>query len=204
MATIGEQLLQPETGWQRIEDTNTLIKYDGNWTSYEHSSFSGNSAHYNNTKDFVSFIFYGSKLRIISEYFNNRDTNNLIIIDDVEYNFNCYSSTKESIVIAFEKLDLQKRCHTVKIANMNLGQYFLLDCIDIDEDGYLLTEEEYINMTTYRYLIQDNITSKIYSYDKENNNLVEINDISILKDDTQYDKCINDLNKVIDLIDLTD
>ena len=93
MANIGDQLLQPETGWQRIEDTNISIKYDGEWTFYGNASFSGNSAHYNNTKDFVSFIFYGSKLRIISEYFDNRDTDNLIIIDDVEYNIGTIPSS---------------------------------------------------------------------------------------------------------------
>ena len=40
MANIGEQLLQPESGWQRIDDNNINIVYIGNdWTI-------GNGVHY--------------------------------------------------------------------------------------------------------------------------------------------------------------
>ena len=54
------------------------------------------------------------------------------------------------------------------------------------------------------YLIQDNTDDKIYNYDEENNQLVEVIDTSILHKDTLNNTCIYDLNKVIDLIDLTD
>ena len=35
MANIGEQLLQPENGWKRIDDTDTNIIYNGDkWNYY--------------------------------------------------------------------------------------------------------------------------------------------------------------------------
>ena len=33
MANIGEQLLQPEEGWQRIDDSNNKILFTGSWTT---------------------------------------------------------------------------------------------------------------------------------------------------------------------------
>ena len=45
MANIGEQLLVPESGWKRIDDTNEKIIYSKDWESYNYSDFYGNSQH---------------------------------------------------------------------------------------------------------------------------------------------------------------
>ena len=50
------------------------------------------------------------------------------------------------------------------------------------------------------YLIQNNDNGKIYNYDKENNQLVEVTDFSILKEETMNNTCIDDLNKVLPLL----
>ena len=44
MANVGEQLLQPESGMKRIDDTFYAIKYNG--SSWTH--FSNNDTNYNN------------------------------------------------------------------------------------------------------------------------------------------------------------
>ena len=50
------------------------------------------------------------------------------------------------------------------------------------------------------YLIQDNDNGKIYNYNKENNQLVEVTDFSILNEATMNNTCIDDLNKVLPLL----
>ena len=71
-------------------------------------------------------------------------------------------------------------------------------CVNIGELRYLLSVD------TPFYLIQDNTTGKVYNYDEETNSLIEAPDTSILKEDAINNTCIYDLNKIKDLIDLTD
>ena len=91
--TVGQQLLQPDSGWQRIDDTNPNFTYSGSWNavmdpkyydSTRHSSYAANSS--------ISFKFYGSKLRIIGAR-NICDSSNIQInIDGTNYYYNDYET----------------------------------------------------------------------------------------------------------------
>ncbi|MDP4268414.1 MAG: hypothetical protein Q8880_13405, partial [Bacteroidota bacterium] len=66
IGTLGQTLPGAERGWQRIEETNTKIQYNGTWNSQSNSGYSGGTSKYSvivgNT---VKFSFTGTKLRLI-------------------------------------------------------------------------------------------------------------------------------------------
>ena len=66
--------------------------------------------------------------------------------------------------------------------------------VGVGELRYLLAVD------TPFYLIKDNSNNKVYNYDEENNQLIEVTNISILKENALYNTCICNLNRVIPLL----
>lgn len=149
MANIKEQLLAPEEGWQRIDDSNVNISYNG--TGWETSS---ETTHYNNSchisrgvvGDNYTFYVYTSKIRVISDYLYDMGIFT-IIIDNYSYNVDCYQTKEQYQTLMFEKTDLDKTIHKVTVTlqeKVHTGSNLLvLDAIDIDEDGFLLSDKAY-------------------------------------------------------------
>lgn len=146
---VGQQLLNPETGWQRFDDTNSGIIYTGTWV---HEAFTG---WYNNTRSYsndlagnYTFKFYGTKLRIITETDDNRSLNVNINIDGISESFSEDSVSPIKQVLVYEKTGLTEGEHTV-IVSLNTAGYFTIDAIDINDTGYLIAQESItINNTT--------------------------------------------------------
>lgn len=140
MATVGDQLLNPESGWQRIDDANKNIKYNGNWISAtgDPNTYAG-TAHYftlgGTTENSIEFYFYGTKLRIIDMYWSNRVNNVTVELDGVISSYNPNNSTNKYRVIVFERLNLQYGFHKVKLTTTSTSNNFSLDAIDIDSNG---------------------------------------------------------------------
>lgn len=139
---IGEQLHYPNGCWKRIDDT------DGKFSFLNFSS-RNNAVDYNKTSHIatyngatVNFIFYGSRIRIIGGQGNIFTTATVTIDGNVYKTTNNTSFSDKYQIIIFEKTDLQETIHSVSL-NTNSSSYFIFDCIDIDDNGYLLTEEEY-------------------------------------------------------------
>ncbi|QJD87599.1 fibronectin type III domain-containing protein [Cohnella herbarum] len=149
-AIVGQQLLQPESGWKRIDDSDPSIKYSSNRVS------GGTTAAFNNTynllfqNESVEFKFKGTKLRIINMYYYANQSDNVkVLIDGVEYTYSCAGDGREVWqVLAFEKLNLTDTIHTVKITNAheNSNYHIYMDAIDIDDSGYVLDPDS--NPTT--------------------------------------------------------
>lgn len=161
MAKVGEQLLAPEAGWKRIDDTNEKFSYLG-------FNARTNAADYNETSHIiqsaeatVNFIFYGSRIRIIGGQGNIFGTATIVIDNDEYQTINNIDFTDNYQTIIFEKTNLMKTAHHISLKTNN-SKYFIFDCIDIDYDGYLLTEEEY-NQSSY--IKQDN---KYYGFSDDN------------------------------------
>ena len=76
MANIGEQLLQPEAGWRRIDDTFYTIKYSPNIIFASNNSETYNLTNHtiqaNDFDSYIEFYFYGTKLRIVGQVYSNR------------------------------------------------------------------------------------------------------------------------------------
>nr|WP_257206163.1 hypothetical protein [Bacillus cereus] len=135
--TVGDVLTEPEKGWKRIDDTDPLIRYIGNW-----KLTTGNDKHYNKTTHYnldkkldtsFEFEFVGTKLRLLAYGDSGYDATSKVLIDGKEETM-VYNSPSGNQVIRYEKIGLDRGKHTVKV----IGKAMSLDSIDIDADGYLL------------------------------------------------------------------
>ncbi|ENK0556228.1 cell adhesion protein [Clostridium sporogenes] len=168
MAKIGEQLLQPENGWKRFDDSDENISYIGNGWLTEYNS------HYSNTVgNKICFNFIGSKIRILVFTNNSHSKDVKIKISNTVYSYVEYIEPIKpaSLVLIFEKEMPSFKEYSVEIyiERKTDSQYgwFGLDSIDIGENGKL----KCYNPDLYKYLIQDkhNIL-----YTLNDNNLVQV------------------------------
>ncbi|SME28678.1 hypothetical protein BACERE00177_03549 [Bacillus mobilis] len=140
-AKVGDILTQPEPGWKRFDDTDSNIKYEGNWIAAQNATGRFNETlHYKNNSHgidpiSIEFHFKGTKLRLITLVNTLYDKNLQITIDNVTETFSSYKDKSEAQVIAYEKTGLLNTTHKVIIT----GTYANLDALDIDADGYLFT-----------------------------------------------------------------
>lgn len=213
MAKVGEQLLAPEAGWKRIDDTYEKIKYNGTgWVPRSASGFNAynNTWHYSyNIGDNIDIYFKSDKIRIISLicYNNMKDASVKFTLDnkDIVYkSFYGETGNNQGSWIVYERLNLTNSIHHIHIS-MSKGSgegrdVIVLDCIDIDEDGCLLTEEEY---NQSNYIKQDN---KYYGFSDDNYDTttkmykeITLDDIKNLK----YNSLISNLTKEITIGDET-
>ena len=173
-----KQLLQPETGWKRIDDNNSNIIYNG--TGWIYGTASGyniynNAWHYSLTvNDSYDIYFKSSNIRLMCYTGNTimQDNNVKIILDDniIEYKSEYMDNgTNCGCWLLFERLNLVNTLHHIKVVLLKGNGSGIdgvsLDAIDIDEDGYLLTEEEYKRIISSFYIKQDN---KYYSFSDDN------------------------------------
>ena len=165
---VGQQLLAPESGWQRLDDTNNKIIYKGTWTRYSDPHYNGRLNESNIYGDTIKFKFYGTMFRLVYAKASNRDSNVIITIDGIQYNYNPYNSTLLYQIIVFEKIGLDLKVHDVVITKgTNSATYFGLDAIDIDSSGYLIDYNKYylIKHDNSYYSINDtNYDSEIKAY----------------------------------------
>ncbi len=146
-ATIGNALPQPESTWKRFDDTNAAFQYKGSgFYTLNDSAFYNSTTHLTTiANDYITFKFYGTKLRLISETAYNRPTNAKVTIDGKDYTYNgTMSSVKRALV--FEVNGLASDLHTVKITNPAQGKYLDFDAVDIDSDGYLVSTNTPLNV----------------------------------------------------------
>ncbi|MCJ8172588.1 cell adhesion protein [Clostridium botulinum] len=139
MATIGEQLLQTESGWKRYDDTDSNITYIGIKQIVSGSKYSNDSLMYFQPSEncTIKFNFIGSKIRLIDTMSSNRSSNMNIKIDDINYTFSDYSPNSIDQRLMFEKAGLLFKEHFVEISNNQKETVYGLDAIDIDENGKL-------------------------------------------------------------------
>lgn len=142
MATIGQQLLQPESGWQRYDDTHYFIKYSGDWTSGNSPNFYKNTVTHNkNIGGNAIFSFKGTKVRIIGAKNGISpsigSSNVTVKIDGIEEVVSFYNPTVLYQIIIYEKIDLEDKIHRIELIN-NENNLIWLDAIDINDDGELI------------------------------------------------------------------
>ncbi|ERK31326.1 Ig-like domain-containing protein [Clostridium intestinale] len=139
---LGQVGRTPDPGWRRYDDTDSKIIYSGSGWQVENNTVHYNSTeHYNGTdKDAkITFRFYGSKLRLITDRNSNRSSSQVInvSVDGVNVgSFNTYGDPLGQR-LSFEKTGLTMENHVVEITT-NMASSMTLDAIDIDEAGYLI------------------------------------------------------------------
>ncbi|MGM1044906.1 MAG: hypothetical protein ACQEXX_02030 [Bacillota bacterium] len=153
MATIGQTLTAPESGWKRYDDTDNGIMYNGpilgspsdtDWYTTVNSNYYNGSAVTTrglNKKIRVNFI--GTKIRVINAVGSNRTTNAKIRIDNELESFSLQSPSLIYQTLVYEKFGLENKIHTLEIESGTDGEITLqLDAIDIDANGRLLHPDE--------------------------------------------------------------
>ncbi len=160
-ATVGQALTSPESGWQRIDDTNLLITYKG-----DIKKFTNGYPCYNNTYirlgyngiGSADFVFYGSKIRIISYCNTGSESQNVQVKIDGVIAGNYDNRTAGNIyqLLIFEKSNLTSGAHHVEITSLDKSSVgSVLDAIDIDTTGYLV-DAHIPNVPTNLKAIADN------------------------------------------------
>jgi uncharacterized protein YjdB len=147
-ATVGQQLLQPEAGWRRIDDADNGISYARNWEIFKSDGHYYNSTFHNSWSkgNTMVFEFYGTKLRIIGDIYNNKSSNIDIKIDANTDNINEYNSSLAQFqTIVYEKLNLPLATHTVTITTKDNADV-VIDALDLDDTGYLMNPNESITL----------------------------------------------------------
>ncbi|MFA9466778.1 MAG: Ig-like domain-containing protein [Velocimicrobium sp.] len=141
-ATVGDNLTKPENGWQRIDDTNGIIKYIGVFgTGTNPGAYYNSDTATTSNSSRIIIKFYGTKIRIISNPYNNKPKNVSISIDKNNETFSMYTTANPKQTIVYEKTGLELGLHTVIISppsNMPTTQNILIDAIDIDSLGYFV------------------------------------------------------------------
>lgn len=138
MAVIGEQLLQPEAGWKRYDETNIRAIIKGSSWSKEANSvyYKGSIILLKSDDSIYKFKFYGNKLRLISDRNTNRPKDNIkLSIDGINYIGNSYGVTTGQ-VLTMNLENLETSIHEVVISPVKEG-FVVIDCIDINSDGYI-------------------------------------------------------------------
>lgn len=197
MANIGDILTSPEEGWKRIDDNNSLIVYDTGWSSGINTNCYNKTYHQCQSSSLGKFTIYikSKKVRIIGITYPTYSDKIKCTINDneVEYFSSQYSNSQYQTIL-YEKT-LSKKYNKLSFEMINATSLgYVLDAIDIDEDGELVTEEEYIHKPP-KYLIYDDNKFKTII----ENRITEITDYKseFLADNNV---CITDLNQIVTFI----
>lgn len=152
MATVGTQLAEPETGWQRFDDTDSNISYKGfSFGGVDNNCYGGGFKESKVANDTAKFDFIGTKLRIISIINTNRSKNIVIKIDNVAETFSENYPSFAYKTLVYEKTGLSNQLHSVIITTTNTDMCDI-DAIDIDDTGQLKP----YNPIFGKYLIKQN------------------------------------------------
>lgn len=138
---IGDQLLKPSLGWKRIDDTDEAFKFVGKWTSSTNGYKNTNkciSTNEDSENSYIEFYFFGTKLRVIQTK-NSEYSKSCTYEIDGKSAGTCDLSNNVSVsqILSFEKINLNKKIHHVKIYS-NDGLKFDFDAIDIDDNGCII------------------------------------------------------------------
>ncbi|MFX3647602.1 MAG: hypothetical protein ACE3K2_27340 [Paenibacillus sp.] len=145
MATVGQQLATPQTGWKRSNAISSGISYVGTWERFETTigsyQFTDNVGMFSITaNDTMKFNFTGKKL-LLKAYGNNDTSGFVLILDGVNQGNIKTAFGTPSTVVVYEKVDLEDREHSVEIKVLPYTSVsgatrtrLLFDSIDIDQD----------------------------------------------------------------------
>lgn len=159
MNRVGDILPQPEAGWRRYDDNYKDIIYSEKYNKMRILTCYGGECSYVDNIPYdetsIKFAFVGTKIRIICVNYIDRSDIVDIDIDGVVEQFSTKENIQNTSKVDYEKLNLENKIHNVKISVNQNSQcvHLLFDCVDIDEDGYILSPIE--GRLTQRTSIED-------------------------------------------------
>lgn len=172
MSKLYTILTEPENGWQRIDNTDNRITYSDDFVhDMQHNDCYNNTSSgstSNNNK--IEFYFYGTKLRIISDYRNGYRSDSInITIDNEEETYSQLGGigwTFQTLTYEKTNLPLGKHHVTIHAEGLSGSCAFNFDAIDIDLDGtMLLPEEDLENSSTMSEVIKNLVKDTILNHE---------------------------------------
>jgi hypothetical protein len=151
-ASVGQRLAEPEAGWKRFDDTyKTILRENGVFafvpSNEPDQAYKGGYYYSKDKGATISFAFTGEKVRILAPVWILQSNNIEVNIDGVKItNYSANGSTVKHRVILFEKLNLDKGKHIVRLTNNQAGMELEVDAIDIAEDGELIPINTLFNL----------------------------------------------------------
>ncbi|WP_405169280.1 hypothetical protein [Paenibacillus sp. FSL H3-0286] len=141
MATIGQALTAPESGWTRYDNKDGKFIFSGSWGSSVNSNHWNGEGIYNGSADAnskITFRFYGTKLRWIGFSSSAYHSAVKITIDGISETFSSVGNEVYQ-ALQYEKTGLSLGVHTVEVSANSVAKYFYFDAIDVDSGGYIIT-----------------------------------------------------------------
>lgn len=176
-AKIWDVLKSPEIGWKRYDDKHPLIAKTNILEAVEARYYKGSSSYQATNVPFtVEFTFYGTQIRLLSSTNGGYSNGINIEIDGVKETFS-QQSTFEAQRLVYQKLNLSKGLHHVKIYNGSSG-FFHLDAVDIDSNGNLGKDIPIESIKLDKYEIeliegsQDKLTATVLPEQTTNKNVI--------------------------------
>ncbi|PFW03907.1 hypothetical protein COL22_26490, partial [Bacillus thuringiensis] len=142
---VGNLLKQPEMGWKRVNNTDSLIKYTEDMKLANDDTLGKRNCFMNDytagKAGTILFEFVGTKLRILGITYKDYSSDIAIEIDGVKQKFSALNLNTTDFLqgstLVYEKNGLDFKKHSVKIYNSDATKLYGIDAIDIDETGYL-------------------------------------------------------------------
>lgn len=157
MAAIGQPLTAPEAGWQRFDDAK-VFPWAVGYSQYTNaSSYAGTNIGTLTTNSLV-FYFKGTKIRLIGDYRDGyRTTDVRVKIDGVEESFSQLAPSGTGWIyqiLNYQKTGLADMIHKVEIVanGVNVSTSYVIDAIDIDDNGSDLNQRYTGQKTLYDYI----------------------------------------------------
>lgn len=139
-ATVGEQLPNPEPGWERIDNTDPRIEFTGTWVIYNASGNYQGSEHLTKYQDpasngsKMSISFTGSKFRLIGTHWSTSSGQIDIYINGIKET--TISQNPGGVllrgVLCYEKIFDAPGQYLIEVVNRTT-YYLSVDAVDIDD-----------------------------------------------------------------------
>lgn len=203
MANIGDKLTKPEENMKRIDgsDGNFIIDSTFNLLSNSSYTYFYKNNYYSSGKDGtiagtkgekIIFYVYTSKLYILAGVAKGW-TNDIIMNIDNEFYCNCseYNNSNNTFIIIGLKVFNKMSYHKIELIN-NTNTQMNFDCIDIDKDGILLSEDDYNLMKSYEIdppQIGDRLPCPLNGYKRidDSNNVIIYNGSFVIGESSDVD-----------------
>jgi hypothetical protein len=199
MAVFGDQLLIPESGWQRYRVNSLVDSYitysGGSWLRSTFNLYDNGANLANAIGDYCRFNFTGDRIRIIG-YFDTDSTHyQKITVDGIGYEFGTLKTdhplnTYKYQAVIFTLEGLSEGVHEFKYEKLaGDPHYICIDSIDLSITGSLTNEEPLVN----KYLIKDTSNNNIYNIVANSLNLIGNN---IITEQLFLDNGLNNLDEL--------
>ena len=142
-AVIGDQLLEPETGWKRIDaDYSDSFEFSNDITripTYP-NAYKGTLMYTKSPGDQIKFKFKGTQLRLFTLLDLNSAVRMQVTLDGVPEEITLsYPDRSIAQGLCYEKLNLEDKVHEVILTGFEVHDISVsLDAIDINTDGYMV------------------------------------------------------------------